>query len=176
MFGFFNYDGSSTGLIVSIFLTGVTMLALALGRQLWLATKGILRSLPELKNALRQLLEWGADTGFVVIIPRGTKYFVQFKSYILRDGRRGMEMSFPKADWSKQFFGRLQQYCDANGVGYEIRIGENDPMSFLVVDCQTDIDRAHDLIKAVVGEIFGLNVDRQYHVTFYDLASKKQEL
>jgi len=161
--------------VVSILLTAATMLVLALAWRLWLGSKGALHSLPELKRSLRQLLECGANTGFIIITPRGTKYFIQFNSYVLRDGRRGMEMAFPNADWSKEFFARLKAYCDANGIAHEIQFGNDHPMRFLVVDCQADIDRTHDLIKGIVGDVFGLNVDRQYHVLFYDFTSKKQE-
>ncbi len=156
-------------MFTSIVLTTLAMLALFIAWRVWLASKGVLRSLHELKRSLTELLEQGSENGVLIITPRGTKKFVQFNRYELSTGRSGLELGFPSADWSREFFKKLKEYCDTEGIAYDIQTGVNYAMPFLTIDCQTDIDKAHDLITRIVERIFGMHPDRQYHVLFYNL-------
>lgn len=158
-------------MVFALVLTAVVIVAIAIGWKVWLASKGVLRSLPELKRSLTDLLEWGSEKGVLIITPRGTNRFVQFNRYELSTGRHGLELAFPDADWSREFFRQLRQYCDDMGIAYDVRAGVNHPMPFLTIDCQTDIDKAHDLVTCIVERIFGMRPDSKYHVLFYNLRS-----
>lgn len=122
-------------------------------------TKGPEHTLESISKPIEDLLVRGYDGGFLIIDASGTKYFTQLRKYIITSNNYGIELSFPKAEWSKDFFIQLIAFCDRNGIKYSLsKEGSiQNALEFLHVDFGKDVNKAHVFIKRIFTEIFGLS-------------------
>lgn len=87
---------------------------------------GIDKTLDNLEPSVSTLLTQGLDGSILIITDRKTRNFVQFSKYIESPEEFGVELGFPKVDWSLVFFEKFRRYCDLNDI-------------FYVIDCDTDV-------------------------------------
>lgn len=128
--------------------------------------KGPGHTLESISKPIEDLLVRGYDGGFLIIDASGTNYFTQLRKYIITSDNYGIELSFPKAEWSKDFFTQLVAFCDQNGIKYKISKDRSiqKPLEFLQVDFGKDANKAHALIKRIFIEIFGLSENAKLFV------------
>jgi hypothetical protein len=156
-------------LIVSL---GVVAVLLFVGWRVWLASKGVPKSLEELRSALQQLLEWGRSNGFIVITPIGSNSFLQFNKYMLTSTEGGLELSFPRAGWSRQYFSSVERLCDREAINYRIEHRPDSHMEFLTIDCKNDIQLAHKLAAQILTQVFrtpDAEAGKKFRVLFYNI-------
>ncbi|WP_446011135.1 hypothetical protein [Candidatus Electrothrix sp.] len=128
--------------------------------------KGPTRSLETVKRPIQDLLVRGYNGGFLIIDVSGTNYFIQLRKYIISSNNYGIELSFPKAKWSEQFFRSLTEYCDLSQVKYSISKSTepHNELDFLNIDFGKDTHKAHNFVKTIITEIFGLKEDVELFV------------
>lgn len=130
-----------------------------------LGRKGRTYSLGDLHLPIGSLLKRGYDGGFLVIRPRRSKVFVQFRKRIRSKGDYGIELSFPDATWSGSFFREFQSYCDRRQINYRIvHEGAEDAMRFLFVDLGHDVRQAASLAQHIFISIFSMPPATRYFV------------
>ena len=132
-------------------------------------------SLEELPKTLSFALRSCFNGGFVVIEAEGSELFVQFKKYIFRDGTYGLELGFPDAEWSTDFAPKLRQALETEGIAFRDQPEQVGLVrSFILVDCEQDIDLAHRVTRLCFLEIFGLQEDTRFRAQVTDHAAEGQ--
>ena len=99
--------------------TGVA-LAIAL-IAVWLvpASRGAPRRSDQLEAALDQLLNCELQQAFLSIRPKfATNKFLQFDRYPMSDDRMGIELAFPNAPWSDDYFPKVVTAASGNASGF----------------------------------------------------------
>ena len=86
------------------------------------------------------------------------------RSKYTNQGGDGIELSFPNADWSREYFGKLQSVCNAEGIPYRVSTG-SDGMSFVDIDCGIDIDFALGLVNTINARVFCTPTSPRYVVS-----------
>ncbi|RWX51695.1 hypothetical protein VU01_10971 [Candidatus Electrothrix marina] len=134
--------------------------------------KGPAHTIDSIEKAIEDLLIRGYDGGFLIIDVSGTDYFIQLRKYILASGNYGIELSFPKAKWSEFFFTALVAYCDKAQINYTISKGDasKEELDFLDIDFGKETHEAHNFIKNIITEIFGLKRDVKLFVRLENAA------
>lgn len=139
-------------------------------------SKGVRRSATELRRPIADLLKRGYDGGILIIQHTRSEIFLQFRKYIRSRGDYGIELGFPRAKWSEEYFSRLSDYCDDHGIDYILDPSEQaGPIQFLHVDFGQDYDRAYWFTKNVLRDIFNLSSEATYYVHLNN-ASPRDEL
>jgi hypothetical protein len=121
------------------------------------------QSFDDIRGRLDQLLRCGFDQGFVIFKFQGSDCFIQFRKYIHAKGDYGLELGFPKADWSRDYFPLVAECCTKNHIPYTIgphNIG--DDMEFLHADVGKDTDAAFRLVGDIVDHAFRISRDTDY--------------
>ncbi len=140
----------------------VILLLLSCGLALFLlvhrGVKGPGKTLDELIVPIEDLLKRGYDGGILLIDISHTDYFIQLRKYIARPGNYGIEVCFPNSDWSRHFFRKLEKLCKREGIKYEITEKTHiSPVEFLCIDFGKDSHAAHEFVKKIILEIFGMD-------------------
>lgn len=123
------------------------------------------QSFDDIRENLKYLLRSGYDGGFYVFRFKGKERFIQFRKYIHAKEDYGLELRFPRADWSKVYFPHLVNFCEDNVIPHTIRPGTGDDgVEFLHVDFGQDIDAAFRLVCGIVDEVFDIPRSTGYRV------------
>jgi hypothetical protein len=108
---------------------------------------------------LQMLSENGYEGSFLFLDDMTSQRFIQFRKYITRSGRAGIECHFPQAPWSEPYYGGIRQLVQALGMDFEEMTVAAPPVSgFIDVDFGTNIDAACQFAEDVFTKIFGLPV------------------
>ncbi|WP_231758912.1 hypothetical protein [Microbulbifer elongatus] len=129
------------------------------------ALKGPKRTLEQLHRPISDLLSREFDGGFLIIEHSKTGRFIQFSKYTKSKGKFGIELAFPKADWSKDYYSRVKDICenfDLN-VREDFSAGEGE-LTFLFADFDKDVDSAFEFSKTVFKDVFKINKTDKVHV------------
>jgi len=119
--------------------------------------------LDKMPEVIKWALRYCLNQGFIVIQDRNSEHFVQFRKYILRNGGYGLELGFPEAPWSRTYFPKLRDALTAEGTPFrETRESQGEVTAFIHVDCGQDIDRAVELARLCIFDIFGLGADCRF--------------
>ena len=99
------------------------------------------------------------NNGYLVITEINSKYFVQLAKYIYRN-TYGIELTFPKAEWSSNYYDDLLVILKQQNIDYEIieKVG-NDDLEFIKVDFKKDSEGAFELVKKIFIQVFGFDND-----------------
>jgi hypothetical protein len=147
-----------------LWIVGLVVLA-CLGILVLRGMKGPAHSLESLERPIKDLLKRGYDGGFLVIDISRSKYFIQLRKYINTPGDYGIELCFPNAKWSSQFFDKLIAFCIKEGIEYSIaKESANGSLEFLYIDFDKDSNRAHNYVKKILQEIFELDVNTKLFI------------
>lgn len=120
--------------------------------------KGPAYTLETVQKPINGLLKQGYNGGFLIIDISGSKYFFQLRKYIHAPGDYGIELCFPHAKWSINFFQEVVSLCNRDGLIYSIRTENADgSLEFLYVDFEKNVALAHKCLKNILLEVFGLN-------------------
>ena len=140
-----------TALLITLAAVGVVAIALFFA---W-ATRGLPHTLETLEPAVRALLRQGYDGGFLTIDVAHEKKFVQLRKYIHSRGNYGIELGFPQAEWSAEYYTKLRELCDDESMSYRVSraSGTDDPLEFLFVDFGKDYSEATIFVRRVLKEV-----------------------
>lgn len=122
---------------------------------LWFVKRGAPYTTETIHAAIASLLKRGLDGGFLIIRISLSSRFIQFRKYIRSPGDYGIEFSFPKAQWSRDYFGQVAALCDFRLQEYVIKeeLYESS-MTFLYADFGKDDKAATEFAKAVLMDVF----------------------
>ncbi len=152
----------------------IILAVICIGLLILRGVKGPAHTLESISKPIEDLLVRGYDDGFLIIDASGTNYFIQLRKYIITSDNYGIELSFPKADWSKNFFIQLIDYCDRSGIKYSLSKEDSmkNALEFLHIDFGKDVNKAHGLIKKIITEIFGLSKSTKLFVRLENASLK----
>jgi hypothetical protein len=132
----------------------------------------------DFRKYLKVLLKRGCDRGFMIIEAPDPQRFIQFSKYFKDGGRFGLQFDFPNAPWSTEYFEGLKSLLQQRDYDYDIQ--QIDPRlhtkpqkqvsEFIVVDLNQDLDRASDLCKSVLDDIFKLNATDTMTIWFMNVS------
>lgn len=135
------------------------------------------RKIPQLdlETYLDILLRSGFEGGFIVIrLPKDPR-FIQFARRY--EGHPGLELGFPNAPWSREYFRVLQQVLQRHEIPYFTKRmaeeGEEPVTEFLYVNSGEDVYAAGDLSRTIFQEVFGLDEDTRVELYFRDVSPKE---
>jgi hypothetical protein len=142
-----------------------TILVLAVIRARRRAKADDRRTLAEVKDYLQTLLRRGYDRAFIVITDIPTDRFVQFAKYVRPQREIGLQLGFPRAEWSEAFYEKVQALLEDHDIPFSIQpTGARPVTEMLHVDCGRDVDRAIFLIERIFRDIFAIPADRSFRV------------
>ena len=119
----------------------------------------------QLEAPLRQLLTCELESAFLSVRPKfSQEKFLQFSSYETGEGQRGVELAFPNAPWSEDYFPRVVTAASTDGLSYEIEEAEGDVTRFVFVKFGDSAHSAADFAKSVLNEIFDYPPDYRFRV------------
>lgn len=135
------------------------------------------RKIPQLdlEIYLDILLRSGFEGGFIVIrVPKDPR-FIQFARRY--EGHPGLELGFPNAPWSREYFRVLQHVLQRHGIPYFTKRmaeeGEEPVTEFLYVNTGEDVYAAGDLSRTIFQEVFGLDEEARVQLYFRDVSAKE---
>lgn len=121
------------------------------------------QSFDDIRGRLNQLLRQGFDQGFVIFKFNNGECFIQFRKYIHAKGDYGLELAFPKADWSRDFFPLVAECCKKNDIPYTVGPHKTgDKMEFLHADVGQDTEAAFRLVGGIVDDAFRMSRETEY--------------
>lgn len=133
--------------------------------------------LAAIRKHIERLLRQGYDRGALVLTFKGTDAFIQFRKYIHAKGDQGLELGFPDAEWSREFFPRLAEWCEQNGFSHDIaHNSEGGGLNFLHVDTGDDLDAAMRLVEGIVTDIFSLEPNARFSHQFDGVSELGEEI
>jgi hypothetical protein len=128
------------------------------------ASKGPARTVETLEWPIRGLLKQGFNGGFLVITVDGSNKFLQLDKYIRAPGDYGIELAFPKAEWSLQYYDRLLTFCESHAIPYRLSSSSPmDPLEFLFIDFGRDYVRANDIVKKILMTVLEVPKDNRVY-------------
>lgn len=120
-----------------------------------------------IREHLAHLLRQGYDQASAVLTFKGTDAVIQFRKYIHAKGDRGLELGFSDAEWSREYFPKLVDWCEKNGFACNLdRNSQGGGLDFLHVDTGDDLDTAMRLVEGIMTDIFGLKNDTRFYCRF----------
>ena len=134
---------------------------------IWLvsASRGASIRADQLESALSHLLQCELNQAFLSIRPKFSKYkFLQFARYEMQDGKLGVELAFPSAPWSEDYFPKVVSAASSQGLRYEVEETEGIVNRFVYVKFDDSVDLAAAFGKLVLTEIFGFDDDYRFRV------------
>jgi hypothetical protein len=127
------------------------------------ASETVKQTFDDIRGQLEQLLKSGFDQGFVIFQFKDGGRFIQFRKYIHAKGDYGLELAFPKADWSVEFFPLVARCCDRLNISHTVGPHtRGDGLEFLHADLGRDTDMAFRLVCSIVDDVFRISRDTQY--------------
>jgi len=143
------------------FVLAIILVIIASSRLL----KGRRYSISELSIAIDALLKRGFNGGFLVIKRWSNPEFLQLRKYIKDPSDYGIELCFPRANWSVAYFDSVSRYCDSNNFEYRSEIwNDQDGMEFLVVDFGQDVRGASGFVVEIFREVFSVDEQESFRI------------
>ncbi len=131
---------------------------------LWRGTKGPSRTLDELKQSIIDLDKRGLNHSTLIIDKLFSKKFVQFRK-LIDDGESNIQLSFPNATWSKEYFPKVLNIVKNDNLNFSISQGEqSDKMEFLYINFKKDVGLAHSVMAKILLEVFKEDPNSRFHV------------
>jgi hypothetical protein len=127
--------------------------------------KGPAKTLKTIGKPISDLLRRGYNGAFLVIDVSHTKYFLQLRKYISAPGEYGIELFFPNAKWSINFFNKLIDLCENEKIRYSLtKKNDNEQLEFLCIDFAKNSHDAYSFIKRILLEVFEVNEDTKLFI------------
>ncbi len=137
------------------------------------ALKGPVRTVEQLKRPIEDLLTRGFDGGFLIIDHAKSEKFLQLSKYVVDSKKSGIELGFPKADWSEGFYDDLKEYCLSRNLDFreDIPQGENE-LFFININFNDDSDLAFRTVKEVLANILRVGLGETFYVRLVHASHK----
>ncbi len=151
------------------------ILALVIGILIYIAlkkmSKGELRGNDEFMKYIEWLLNKGYSNGTLMIDHAKSNKFLQLSKYVKANKDYGIELAFPDAEWSKNYYRKLERLCKEENYTYNFNTG-SDGMKFLHIDFGKNTKRANECTKSILIKVFELPEKEKYHVLLHNCAIK----
>lgn len=129
------------------------------------ASRGAPLGSDQLEAPLRKLLTCEIEHAFLSVRPKfSQEKFLQFARYEAGKDQRGLELAFPNAPWSEDYFPKVVTAASTQGLGYEIEKAEGDVIRFVFVKFGDSVDLAAAFAKSILIEIFDYAPDYKFRV------------
>lgn len=131
----------------------------------------------ELRKFLEVLLYRGYDRGFICVqVPKDVR-FLQFSKYIMNGQRVGLQLDFPLAPWSKDYYELLRTLLREKRILCEVeKTGQDGVTEFLVVDVKQDLSLAFDLTQLILQNLYGLDEDVRVELYFSGVSPRDERI
>jgi hypothetical protein len=129
------------------------------------ASRGGSRAADTLEPALDQLLNLDDATSFLVIKPRFAPHiFLQYAMYPESRTAKGfgVQIVFPQAEWSKEFFPKVVTKASKEGIRYEIIDDDGGGLRFAMVRFGKDVRSAAEFGRSILIDIFGFDSNYRF--------------
>ena len=148
-----------------MFWTGLAMAVALVGIWMVPASRGAPRRADQLGLALTQLLGHEQEQAFLSIRPKfSANKFLQFSRYEMDEGQVGLELAFPSAPWSTDYFPKVVTAASKQGLSYEVKETEGAVNRFVLVKFGDSVNRAAAFAKSVLTEIFEFAPDYTFRI------------
>jgi hypothetical protein len=128
----------------------------------------------DFRRCLEVLLTRGYDLGFVVFELPGDQRFLEFSKYIKDQTLIGLQLDFPLAPWSEPYYEQVKGLLERKGIPYLVEDTPNGPVrEFIQVDLGHDLDRAADLAREIVEQVFRMSPDTRLTADFQQVSQAK---
>lgn len=136
---------------------------------IWLVpiSRGAARRADQLEPALGQLLECDIPSAFLTVRPRFSwNKFIQYSQYATGTKPRELELelAFPRANWSDEYFPKVVSLAAAEGLPYEVLEHASPELPFVCVRFGTSTSRAAEFGKRVLIDIFEFDANYEFRV------------
>ena len=129
------------------------------------ASRGASVGSGQLESPLRHLLTCDLEDVFLTVRPRFSQVkFVQFARYRADDGAYGLELAFPSAPWSEDFFPKVVTAASSQGLPYEIEEAKGDVARFVFVRFGDSVETAAAFARSILDEIFNYSPNYKFRV------------
>ena len=106
------------------------------------------------------------DQGMITITDLKSDYRVLFRSYNFPEGGSGLEFGFPVTEWSEPHSPSLCNELRTRGIPFrEARETYGDFGAGIHVDCGKDINKAVDLARLCLFDLYGLSPDSRFQTS-----------
>jgi len=123
-----------------------------------------------LTSLITALLNQGYSGGTLTFQVRKRDAFLQMMKYVGRK-RSGIQLDFPLARWSENYYDRARTVLAARGIGFvEENTGRTDTKSFLTVDFGTDVSVATRVVRLLAGEVLGVDMEHDMVAYFQNVS------
>ena len=144
------------------------IVTIAIGILLWLfikrAAKGPKRNLAQLERPIEDLLSRGFADGILILTHTRSERFLQFSKYFDANKQDfGIEINFPHAEWSKDYYEHVKDKCAKRNLDYK-EMTTDDGMKFIDIDFSKDTGTAFKFVCEIFANVMGLDSNDQYYV------------
>ena len=106
---------------------------------------------------LHLFLKRGYEGATVILTDRKSGRFIQFRKYINAPAEFGMEMHFPRAEWSQPFYRGVQDVLQRHKVEFaRVPLTDAPIVEVIHADFGRNADIAAQVTCDIVREVFGL--------------------
>lgn len=133
----------------------------------WLVpvSRGASRRADGLKPALVQLMNCEVPDAFLTVRPNYSPYrFIQFSRTQGEGGSSELELAFPLARWSEEFFPKIVSIASEENLPYEVRDEAGSGLRFVFVGFGDSACRAATFGQKVLTDVFGFQDDYGFRV------------
>ena len=131
----------------------------------------------DLSNLFKVLLYRGYDGGLMFIEAPDRKRFLQFRKYIKSKSNVGIELGFPLAPWSGEYYEIVKESLERKGIDYSIA-GTSGRVTteFLLIDLKQDVGKGVEVARLILGEVFGLIPDETISLYYVNVSPKEERI
>ncbi|MEM7049909.1 MAG: hypothetical protein AAF604_09620 [Acidobacteriota bacterium] len=145
---------------------------------LWLSRRpGKHRRVPqlELEKYLDRLLRSGLEGGLAIIEVPKTEEFIQFKKIFKPNRRFSIELGFPLAPWSTEFYSQVREILESNNWAYfRSSTGDETVREFTLADFGNDVKPAGDCSRLILREAFRLQPEDTVTVLLQSISPRDE--
>ena len=127
--------------------------------------------LADLERCLGILLHRGYDLGFVMFEMPGDQRFLEFSKYVRDQEHQGVQLDFPRADWSEPFYEQVKSLLESKKIPYQVEDTPDGPVrEFIQVDFAQDLDCAAGTAREIFERVFRIKPDTRLNADFQHVA------
>ena len=109
-----------------------------------------------IEEALTILLNRGRTSAFVIFTDADTDLFVQFRKYGDKRGEAGIEMHFPRAPWSEEYYDRVQRVLRVHQVPFKrVPLEGDSVVEVILADLRNSVKIATRVTSSIMQDVFG---------------------
>ena len=131
----------------------------------------------DLTTYIETLLKRGHNGGHMTIETRRKGEFLQISKYIEKPRIFGLQMDFPQADWSTQYYKNVQSLLHSYNVPFNLQkteLEEGQVREFISADLKRDMKVTNEVIGEILTDIFKLPIHHPVIITFSGVSPRDE--